>query len=64
MKKARSREEMARIGQIGGLISASRLTASERTARATANGNTTLQRYGIDYYRSIAKKSAAKNKKG
>jgi hypothetical protein len=54
VKKIRSREEMARVGRIGGLISASRLTASERTARATANGNTTLQRYGIEYYRSIA----------
>lgn len=48
----------------GGLIAAARLTAGQRSDRSQKAGNTTLSRFGIGYYSSLGKLSAAKRKKG
>lgn len=47
-----------RIGQLGGRATAAKMTTDEKVARAGNAGSTTLKRYGVEYYASLAKEAA------
>jgi hypothetical protein len=42
-------------GSRGGLVTASRMSREQLSARASAAGNAVLRRYGLDYYAALAR---------
>ena len=44
------RDACKKAGAVGGRVSSDRLTAEQRRQRSIKTGNTTLERFGLDYY--------------
>ena len=58
------RTDKAEARVLAGRLAASHLTPQQRIERSSRAGNTTLQRFGLEYYSALGRLSAQQRKKG
>ena len=56
------RDACKKAGAVGGRVSSDRLTAEQRRQRSIKTGNTTLERFGLDYYAALGRASVKKRR--